>query len=137
MAQPSPRPSSGQPAPGPAQPPQPPVQPGGPRQPGPAGPGPWQQDYPPAYRPAGPPQNGFGVTGLVTGIVGLVLSWVPGLSLVLGVAAIVFGAIGWRKASQGLATSAGMGIAGLVLGIITVVIGAGLLIAIGMSVPGT
>ena len=73
----------------------------------------------------------------MTGIVGLVLSWVPGLSLVLGVAAIVFGAIGWRKASQGLATSAGMGIAGLVLGIITVVIGAGLLIAIGMSVPGT
>jgi hypothetical protein len=38
------------------------------------------------------------VTGLVVGIVGLVLVWIPALNLLLGVIATVFGAIGWRKA---------------------------------------
>lgn len=58
------------------------------------------QPYPAALYPGAPlpAQNGFGVTGLVVGIVGLVLVWIPALNLLLGVIATVFGAIGWRKA---------------------------------------
>jgi hypothetical protein len=78
-----------------------------------------------------PKTSGFAVTALVTGIVGLVLSWVPGLDLVLAAVAIVFGSLGWHYAgTRGLAGK-GMAIAGLTMGIITVVIFAVLLVALG------
>jgi len=53
-------------------------------------------------------RNGFGIVSLVTGIVGLVIPY-------LAPVAIVFGAIGLNKRMRGLA------IAGMVLGIITIV----------------
>lgn len=54
-----------------------------------------------SYPAASPtPSNGMGVTGLVTGIVGACLAWVPGLGLVLGVLGVVFGGIGWYYANQ-------------------------------------
>ena len=86
-------------------------------------------DQPPSpAHPASPPppalqspSNGMGVTGLVTGIVGACLAWVPILGFILGVLGIVFGGIGLYYASEGRATNKGTAIAGLVLGIFAVV----------------
>ena len=77
-----------------------------------AGPG---QTLPPMYTPVMPlrPQNGFGVAGLVLGIIGIFCC----ISAILG---IIFGAIGMSKANAGTATNKGMATAGLVLGIVGV-----------------
>ncbi|MGH3855194.1 MAG: DUF4190 domain-containing protein [Pseudonocardiaceae bacterium] len=63
----------------------------------------------------------MGVTGLVTGIVGACLAWVPVLGFILGILGVVFGSIGWYYANQGHATNRGMSIAGLVLGVFALV----------------
>jgi hypothetical protein len=83
------------------------------------------------------PQNAYGVTALVTGIVGFVLSWIPILNLVLGVLATVFGAMGWRRASRGAATNGGMAIAGLALGILTLAITIVFGVVFGISLAGS
>jgi len=77
-----------------------------------------------------PKTSGFAVTALVTGIVGLVLSWVPGLDLVLAIVAITFGSLGWHYANARSLAGKGMAIAGLVMGIITAVIFAILLVTL-------
>jgi Domain of unknown function (DUF4190) len=66
------------------------------------------------------PSNGMGVTGLVTGIIGACLAWLPGIGFILGVLGIVFGSIGWHYAKQGRATNKGMAIAGVILGVLAV-----------------
>jgi hypothetical protein len=100
-------------------------------QPQPAYPPPPQYVY--VQAPAAPPRprtSGLAVTALVTGIVGLVFSWVPILDLVLAVIAIVFGSLGWHYASSRNLAGKGMGIAGLTMGIITMAIFVILLIAL-------
>jgi hypothetical protein len=82
-----------------------------------------------------PPSNGMGVTGLVTGIIGACLAWVPILGFILGVLGIVFGGIGVYYANQGRATNKGAAIAGLVLGIFAVVFWPLLLAIIAASTP--
>jgi len=77
-----------------------------------------------------PKTSGFAVTALVTGIIGLVFSWVPVLDLILAIVAITFGSLGWHYASSKGLAGKGMAIAGLTMGIITVVIFAILLIAL-------
>ncbi|MER6713522.1 DUF4190 domain-containing protein [Streptomyces sp. NPDC000877] len=133
--------SNTNPAPGGFGPPsQPPQQPapgyGYPQQSGPGygypqgGPG--YPAAPPAGYPQAPgygippqPSNGMGTTGLVLGIIGVVCSvtfllWFFGV--VLGILAIIFGAIGRGKATRGEATNKGAATAGLVCGIIATVI---------------
>lgn len=64
------------------------------------------------------PALGFAITSLVTGIVGLLI--VP---IVLGPAAIIFGGLSMSKArEQGVSAVSGMAVAGLILGIIVVVL---------------
>jgi hypothetical protein len=58
----------------------------------------------------------MGVASLVLGIVGLILCGI------LGPLAIVFGAMGRSRATQGLATNKGVATAGFVLGIVTTVL---------------
>lgn len=65
----------------------------------------------------GAPQNGLGVTALVMGI--LQFFCLPGIGSIL---AIVFGILGRNKAKQGLADNKGVATAGLVLGIIGLVL---------------
>ena len=65
------------------------------------------------------PQNGMGTWSLILGILGLLGC----CSFIFSILAIVFGVQGRKKASQGLATNGGMATAGMVLGIIGVVIG--------------
>ncbi|PSJ27848.1 hypothetical protein B7P34_15515 [Streptosporangium nondiastaticum] len=62
------------------------------------------------------PSNGMGLAALVLGIVGTVLAPTVVLGVVLGVLAIVFGAVGRVKARKGEATNPGQALAGLVLG---------------------
>jgi hypothetical protein len=90
------------------------------------------------YQPQPVPAKtqGFSVTALVTGVVGLVFCWVPGLNLTLGVVATVFGALAVRNERRGLTGGKGMAIAGLVTGIITVVIAGTLLIVAATAVGG-
>jgi hypothetical protein len=72
----------------------------------------------PVYGP--PPGNGIGVAGFVTGLVGLVLFWVPILGLILAGTGVALSAVGM---SQGRKTGAstGLAIAGLVCGIVGVI----------------
>ena len=73
--------------------------------------------------PAGGRQssNGMGVAGFVTGLLGLLLSWVPIAGIILGALGVILGGVGisqGRKAGgrTGLAT------AGVVLGALGVVV---------------
>lgn len=61
--------------------------------------------------------NSLAVTGMVTGIVGVVLCWVPFLGFALGVLGVVFGALGLKKHQH-----KGFSITGLVTGGAAVVI---------------
>jgi hypothetical protein len=63
------------------------------------------------------PGFGWRVTALIFGIASLVLAWVPFLGILLSIISIIFSIIGMRKS-----TNKGMAIAGLVLGIIALII---------------
>lgn len=63
--------------------------------------------------------NGLAVAALVTGIIALVLSWIPGinlLSIVLGIAALITGFMALRAANEPGGTGRGMAIGGVVCG---------------------
>ncbi|WP_407549669.1 DUF4190 domain-containing protein [Streptomyces sp. Pv4-95] len=70
------------------------------------------------------PSNGFGTAALVVGIVGALLGISIIFGIVLGVLAIVFGALGRAKATRGEATNGGMALAGLILGGVALLISA-------------
>lgn len=82
--------------------------------------------YPPVYYPpppgsyGPPPRNGFGVTGLVLGIISLVLPFFVGT--ICGILAIIFGALGVQRVRHGEATNKRQAVAGLVCGIIGAVV---------------
>jgi hypothetical protein len=63
--------------------------------------------------------NGLAVASLVTGIIGVVLFWTVWLPIILGILAIVFGAVAKGRANQG-APNGSMAIVGLILGIIAI-----------------
>jgi hypothetical protein len=65
--------------------------------------------------------NGLATAALVCGIVGLVLFWTVWVGLILGVLAIVFGAVGRSRAALG-APNKSQATAGLCLGIAAVVV---------------
>ncbi|MGW3205465.1 DUF4190 domain-containing protein [Streptomyces sp. NPDC001135] len=94
--------------------------------------GPSYPAAPPAAYPQAPgyampmqPSNGMGTAGLVLGIIGVVCSLTIAmeiLGMILGILAIIFGAVGRGKANRGEATNRGAATAGLVLGIIATVL---------------
>ncbi|MEU6861086.1 hypothetical protein AB0B28_19695 [Glycomyces sp. NPDC046736] len=87
--------------------------------------------YPPAPAPAPEPVpakqgNGFGVTALVLGLVGLIVfSWIPGINLVtaipLGVLAVIFGILALVKSGSRGGKGKGTGLTGLILGVLTII----------------
>lgn len=103
-------------------PPEPPSSPEGAQVPGPAAP-----PMPPMPPPVPPqvvynvtqtaPSNGMAVAALVLGIIGLVLFFTIWGGILLGILAIVFGALGRSKAKEG-APNRGLATAGFVLGIV-------------------
>jgi hypothetical protein len=88
----------------------------------------YQAGYaPPQYpqQPAMPPKNGFGTTGFVLGLVGLLLSFLPIIGVVawpLVILGLVFSILGLLRATKGAATNKGLAIAGIVLSAIGLVI---------------
>jgi uncharacterized membrane protein YkgB len=79
------------------------------------------------------PGNGVGVTGFVTGLLGLIFFWVPFIGIILGILGVVFGGVGFQQFRKRGQTN-GLAIAGLVLGIITVAIYIIFWIAVASSV---
>lgn len=79
--------------------------------------------YPPPYPP--PPQNGFGTAAFVLGLLGLLFSFIPIIGIIawpMVLLAVVFGAVGLAKASSGRATDRGLAIAGLICGLLGLMI---------------
>ncbi|RRR97604.1 hypothetical protein [Glycomyces terrestris] len=85
--------------------------------------------YPPAPAPVPQPVpvkqgNGFGVTALVLGIIGLVFAFIPianvFTALPLGILAVIFGIIGLVAAGKRAGKGKGTGGTGLVLGILAI-----------------
>ena len=97
----------------------PPVLGGYPQQPG-------YQQYPAYQQPMGyvAPQQlqpqGLAVTGMVLGIVSIVISLFCALGVITAIMAVIFGGIGIAQANQGRARGKGMAVTGVVLGIISV-----------------
>lgn len=98
--------------------------------------GPYPGSYPPP--PQGPyggyypmqsaPKNGLGIASLVVAIVGL-LSVFGGI--LLGVVAVILGVIGRGRAKRGEATNGGVAMAGIVLGVLSIVVS---IVAIALTV---
>lgn len=81
------------------------------------------------------PRNTLGTVALVLGILGLLTFWTTLPGLVLGVAAIVLGAISRARARRGEASNGSVALAGLVTGIVACVLAVALLaVAIGYVV---
>ena len=109
------------------EPPQPPQDPQYPQYPPPQGTG---GAYPGGYPPPPPqpysgyapppvgPKNGLGIASLVVAIIALI-SVVGGV--VLGIVAVILGFLGWQRAKRGEATNGGIAIAGIVLGILSII----------------
>ncbi|MEU5462882.1 DUF4190 domain-containing protein [Streptomyces althioticus] len=78
-------------------------------------------------------RNGFGIAALVLGIVGVLLFWTAFGGIVLGLLAVVFGVLGFRRGRRGVATNGTMAIIGAVLGALTLVVSS-VLLALGVAV---
>ncbi|MEU2544935.1 DUF4190 domain-containing protein [Streptomyces roseolus] len=94
--------------------------------------GPSAYGYPPAHPAAYGPMpgqyNAMGTAGMVLGIIGTCLFWFYGVpSIVLGILALIFGILGRKRARRGEATNGAAATAGIVLGIVSVVLGAALI----------
>lgn len=76
-----------------------------------------------------PKRNGMGIAALVLGILALLTSWTILGGIVFGLLAIVLGFLGRGLAKRGEATNGGMALAGLVTGLIGLLISVGLLVA--------
>ncbi|MFG2649644.1 DUF4190 domain-containing protein [Streptomyces sp. NPDC048436] len=107
--------------------------PGYPGYPGYAGYPGQQGQGPPGYGwPAMPmaPANGMGVTALVLGIIAAAGFCVWPLAIVLGILAIIFGAIGRGRARRGEAANPGQALAGMICGIAGIVLAVALLVVL-------
>jgi len=94
---------------------------------------------PPPYQPygappfgtpgySGAPKNGLGVAALVLGILGVMSSLLV-FGALLGVVAIVLGFLGRRRAKNGEATNGGSALAGVILGLLSLVVAAVVVVA--------
>jgi hypothetical protein len=87
----------------------------------------------PGMQPA--PQNGLGIAAMVLGIVSCTLFCLYGVvSLVTGILAIVFGVKGRRRAEAGVATNHGQAQAGLIMGIIGIILGIAVIVLIAVGI---
>ncbi|MGW1869925.1 DUF4190 domain-containing protein [Streptomyces mauvecolor] len=75
------------------------------------------------------PQNGFGIAAMVLGIAAcvLMLCTVGVAGIVLGALALIFGLLGKGKARRGEANNRGQALAGIITGIVGMVLGAAIL----------
>jgi hypothetical protein len=77
--------------------------------------------YPQPPFPGQPaPTNGLGIAGFVTGLLGLLLCWVPFFGLILAGCGVVLGAMGMSQGKK-VGANTGLAVAGLVLGIVALI----------------
>ena len=77
-----------------------------------------------SYSTTAPPSNTLALVSMILGIAGIILNcccW-P-LSVALGIAAIITGIIGLNKVKNGTGSGKGMALAGLICGIVGIVLG--------------
>jgi len=67
-------------------------------------------------------RNGFGVASLILGVIALVTCWLM-LGVPFGVAAVVTGDIGRRRAERGEADNLRIAVTGMILGVAGIVAG--------------
>jgi hypothetical protein len=83
--------------------------------------------YPPPYygypTPRAEPRNGLAITSLVLAITALVSVWSVLGGIILGLAAVVIGFLGWGRVKRGTATNGGVAITGIVLGALAIIVG--------------
>ena len=72
--------------------------------------------------PAAAPGNGMAVAGFVLSIIGLILCWLSLIDLIFVIPAIVFSAIGLRRANRQGRPHRGLAIAGLSISVVAAVI---------------
>jgi hypothetical protein len=97
----------------------------------PYAPGPYPGGYPPPpwqpyhsyFPPPVAPKNGLGIASLVIAIVALVLVWSVGGGVILGAIAAVIGFVARGRVKRGEANNGGVAVAGIVLGIVAIVVG--------------
>ncbi|GHD30519.1 hypothetical protein GCM10010313_73220 [Streptomyces violarus] len=81
------------------------------------------------------PQNGMGIAAMVLGIVSCTLFCLYGIvSLVTGILAVVFGIKGRKRAEAGVATNHGQAQAGLIMGIIGIILGITVIVLIAVGI---
>jgi serine/threonine protein kinase len=68
-------------------------------------------------------QNGAATAALIVGIIGLFLCWFPGVDIILGIIAIILGTKGQKDQNGNASINKGSGIAGIILGSFTILIG--------------
>jgi hypothetical protein len=85
------------------------------------------------YGPA--PQNGVGTGGFVTGLLGLILFWVPAVGIILAIIGVSLSGVGIAKAKRGEANNKGLATAGLTCGTIALAIWLIMVIAAVSVVP--
>lgn len=86
------------------------------------------------YRQAARPvRNGMGVAALTLGILAIVTSITVIGGILLGIIAVVLGAVGRGRASSGEATNSGVAAAGIVTGVIGALLSIALIVA-GVSI---
>jgi hypothetical protein len=87
----------------------------------------------PVVPPVAAPANGLGAAALVLGILAVVTCWTVIGGVVFGILAISLGFAARGRVTRGLATNRGSATAGIVTGVVGLVLGAALL-AFGVSI---
>ncbi len=85
------------------------------------------------WEPARPPRNGMGTAALTLGLIGALLFWTILGGVVLGLLALIFGIVGFRRGKRGEATNGTLAMVGAVLGALAL-IGSSVVLAIAVSV---
>lgn len=73
--------------------------------------------------PVVPPTNGKSIASMVLGILNLLLVFMPYISVILGILAIILSAISFKEIRRHGDTGKGMAVAGLVCGIVGTIFG--------------
>ncbi|QOV47789.1 DUF4190 domain-containing protein [Streptomyces chromofuscus] len=73
----------------------------------------------------GEPSNGLGTAGMVVGIISVAGFCLWPVAILLGILGVIFGGIGRAKANRGEATNAGQALAGIICGVVGLVLGVG------------
>jgi hypothetical protein len=94
---------------------------------------------PPPYQPSGPPpapRNGFGITAVILGPIGLLFGLIPltgFVAIICGVIGLVLGLVGFSRVRKGVASNRKTSIAGVVLSLLALILGIWGVVIVGQA----